>query len=597
MDVYNEEHRTRLFKAMQQSYQNLDPFRQMNLALISDYAGPYYGSPEVVPLPMANLMNQAVDAYVMSLVANRPRVTVETQREELRFFARHFAVAINNYLQQINIEETLRRWVTDAFFMIGIVKVHMGNSQSVQLYDGTWIDPGAPMASNVALDDFVYDMSATRWDQVQFCGDHYRVPLSYLENGPFDPDVVAELEPTSKHWFVGWGQRTEALSRGGNVQDADDIEPMVDLIDVWLRREGQIATFAMDQSGTFSGKLAPLGVVEWIGSERGPYPILSFQEVPENLMPSSPAAHLLGLERLVNVLLRKQGRKAKLQKDINLFSSTDPEAVARIKNARDNEYIHSDDPSAVNVLKQGGVDASTQQFLLNSIDLFDRMAGNLPSMLGLGPQAETLGQEQLIAGAVSKKAGQLAMRCQDATRTLVRNLAHMIWRDAARVIPGRMQIPGVEGATIDATWTPDYRMGEFFDYDLDIDVYLMGYQPPSQKVNSLNQLLTQIYLPLAPALQQQGGSLNMQALTDIFAELLHLPRLKEVVQFSMPDPMEGGGGSGGGQTAPKPASTTRNYVRRSVPTGGTVQGRSVASQQAWSAIAGQSAGGNGTMGA
>jgi hypothetical protein len=585
MNLYNEDDRTRLFQAMRLSYLKLEPFRLLAAGLVEEYAGSAYGYEQVRPRYeiLANLLNQAVDAYVMSLAANRPRGLVETQRPEWRFFAKHYGVAINNLLQEIQIEQVIRKWVLDAFFLLGVVKVHMADTTEVQLYDGVWIDPGTPMATNISLDNWCHDMSATRWDQVKFAADCYRIPFDDLRRGPFDQSVVDDLHPTNKMGFSGWGQRQEYLSKGYQT-DADDVEPMIDVMDVWIPRERKIYTFAMDTGQLFQGKLGPLAELDWDGPELGPYHLLSFNDIPENIMPASPAAQVMGLSRLINNILRKQGRQARRQKELYTYTPAGAESAKRIQRSSDGDWVEVQDPKEVGVLKSGGVDAGNQAFVIHLIDVFDRMCGNLPAMLGLGPQADTLGQEQLIYGSVSKKDAQMRYKVMDATRGLIRNLAYMLWHDAVKVLPGRMSVPGAEGATIDATWAPEFRMGQFHDFDLDVDVFSMPYQPPERKAAAVGQLLATVYLPLAPVLMQQGGEINLQALTELFADYLNLPKLREIIQFSAPPPADLQGMQQGMPPAPPgmpETPTTRNYVRRNVATGGTPQARSLAQQQGW----------------
>ena len=576
MDLYKAEDRERLFQAMDSSYRKLEPFRNLYLGLLEEFVGSSYGSESAKERAetVANLMEQAVEAYTMSLAANRPRVLCETYRSDLKYFARHFSVAINNMIQEIELEKVLQQWVQSAFFSIGIVKVHTAYTTPVSLWDGIWVDPGTPMASNVSIDDWCHDMTAKSWDHIKYAADSYRVPFSDLEDEDvFDQEVVKLLTPGTNVVT----DRAELLSQGDR-QDKDDVEPMIDLMDVWIPKEQRIYTFAMNPSKRFTSLHGPLASYEWSGPENGPYQILSYHNVPDNTMPSPPAAQLSVLSRLANNLLRKQSRQAKRQKDVYTYTPAGAGSAKKVQRTNDGEWVEVQESSEIGVLKMGGVDAANQAFLIQVMNLYDRMAGNLSSMLGLGPQADTLGQEQLIAGNVSKKEAQMRLRVFDATRRLIRNLGFMLWDDTAKVIPGRVPIPGVNGATIDSTWTPEHRNGAFYDYDLDIDVYSMPYQPPSAKVQALNQLLTQIYLPLSAMLERQGGQVNLQALTDIYAEMLHLPRLNDVVQFVSPSP--GDAPSSPTQDVPIPSSTTRNYVRQSISNGGTAQGRDIRMQQA-----------------
>jgi hypothetical protein len=88
---------------------------------------------------------------------------------------------------------------------------------------------------------------------------------------------------------------------------------------------------------------------------------------------------------------------------------------------------------------------------------------------------------------------------------------------------------------------------------------------------------------MGQALTAQGGSINLQALTDVLAEAMDLPRLKQIIQFStVPQPPNPEAQPGPGEESGVPnMPTTRNYVRRSVSSGGTPQARSGANQQAW----------------
>jgi len=143
-----------------------------------------------------------------------------------------------------------------------------------------------------------------------------------------------------------------------------------------------------------------------------------------------------------------------------------------------------------------------------------------------------------------------------------------------------MPVDGADGYYVDTTWAPWHREGHFSDYDLQVDVCSLIYQSPAQRVQAINQLVTGVYAQLLPLLQQQGGTINMQELTDIYAELLNLPRLKRAIQFAFQPAMEA--------ASSKPSSTSREYIRRSVPGGTSMPAQSQIQQQAWARGAGSS---------
>ena len=572
IDPHKEIDRERLFRAMESSHRKLEPFRKLLLELVVDYAGSAYGDPAATARPeiLVNLLNQAVDAYTMALVANRPRIMVSTPNEDRQRFAKQFELAMNHLIEEMKLELTLRQAVLDAFFCVGVVKLQLADSPRVKREENIAMDPGVPFVSNVSLANWVFDIAAPDWHKVRYCAESYRVAFDDLTDDVYDPKVVKQLSPSSKDVFGG--ERLEMITRGQDTDD-DEVEPMIDLMDVWLPREKMIYTFAMDSKDRFVGKLPPLTEMEWDGSEFGPYKILAFNDVPQNIMPTSPASHLAGLARAANTILRKQRRRSRSQKNVHTYTPAGADDAKRIQSASDDEWIKVADASEIGKVEVGGVDATSQAFFTNLVELFDRMGGNLSSILGLGAQAETLGQEQLIYGSASKKIAQMQYRVVDFTEDIIRDLGHMLWTDAAKTIPGKIEIEGAPGFAVDATWTPDLREGDFYDYGLNIDVYSMPYQSPMQRFNLLNSLIAQVYIPLAEPMAQQGGGINFQKLREIHASLINEPRLNEIIEFTGAPPQRPEGNM--------PQSTSREYVRKSVPGGSTPQGQSSSQQQAW----------------
>ena len=576
MDPYNETDRGRLARSIQHDYRQLEPFRSLVSSLAEEYAGPEYGnSSRPKREQLLNLMRQAALGYTMSLAANRPQVLLSTHHGHLKPFAMHYQQSTNNLLKEIRVEETIRQWILDAFFCLGVIKVHLADSGEVQLETDLWMDPGKPFASNIALDNFCFDMSATKWSEVKYAADSYRVPFEYLKNPElFDQDVVKTLQPTSKYAHANDEERLERISLGSEVDD-DEYEPMIDLCDVWIPANGMVYTFAIDSRDKFTIKGPPLAEMVWDGPEFGPYHLLGFCRVPENIMPASTAAHLSGLARLANNLMRKMKRQAHRQKQVQTFTPAGKDSARKAKMANDGDWVEVKDTNEIGVLDLGGVNPNTQAFALDVVDKFDRMGGNLQAKLGLGSQAGTLGQDELIHAAASNEEAFMQTHVLEAVQRLVRDLGWMLWVDEVNVYPGSMPIEGAEGYSVDTTWTPEDREGDFFDYNFDVDVYSMPYQSPQQRVQQLSGLVTGIFAPLMPMLQQQGGLINLQKLTDIYSDLLNEPRLREVVQFSAMVPDMDTPGPAGTQ----PPHTTREYVRRNVPTGGTPQSRSHTMQQ------------------
>lgn len=184
----------RLFDSVEVSYRKLRPYRESVFRLTEEYAGPMYGlegntsATAVKQEKYLNLLKQSVSAYMTLLASNRPRVLLTTTDPRLEPFSEHFQLALNNLLKKINIEKTLSQWVRDAFFWLGVTKVHMGDSGEIIDEGDVSADPGMPFVSNIALDDFFYDTSAAKWSECKYAGDIYRMPIETLQNSM--PTVV-----------------------------------------------------------------------------------------------------------------------------------------------------------------------------------------------------------------------------------------------------------------------------------------------------------------------------------------------------------------------------------------------------------------------
>ncbi|MCU0962874.1 MAG: hypothetical protein MUF48_22490 [Pirellulaceae bacterium] len=566
IDLGNTQDLHRLYSAIDASRQALRPFRQNRLKILREFVGSYYNTQGAQFEVLVNLLNITADAYTIGLAARTPRVRVTTPHVQLRSFGYRYQQALNHYIEEIHFRETLQQIVLDAFFTGGIAKVFLAEWQSIQLLDDVWADPGRPYCCRVSFDDFGLDMSVKDVRRCKFMWDEYRVPWSAVtSDGDYDQSVVKLLAPSSK-WERG-EEQAQQISSGALVDD-DEYEPMCDLMDVWLPDLEQVAVMSRHVPGK------PLKVVE-AGPEGGPYKWLSFAEVPDNVIPTSPAQNLMGLHLLYNGLMRKQARQAKRQKTNPTYRPESVEDAERLKRVNDGDWVKVQDPQGINVIQMGGVDQANLAFSIGVLDLFDRQAGNLRAMAGLGPTAPTLGQEQMIYSAASRKEAKMQHRVHVFVAEVMEAIGHLLWADQTLTIPHTVELVPGSGATLSIDWTPDLREGDFWQYNFEVEPYSMVYEPPEQQAQKMERVIGQL-VNLYPILAQSGGTLDVQELVRHYAEVLNMPELTHIVTFSQPPTMDRGGPAG---EQHMPAQTTRNYVRRNVPTGGTPEHRSHVMQQ------------------
>lgn len=575
MNLYDAPDRLRLATSVEKDFRSLEWVRNLKRCMVESYAGPGYGRPKSRKHEkLVNLAQQTVEAHSIGLVPHCPRSLITSPNPRLTYFAKLFTVTINNYLEEIGLEITLRRFVTDALFGLGVIKLHLRDSAMVQLELDRYADPGLPYASNLPIDNFVFDTQAPVWESVRYAADSYRIAYSELDHPMFDPDEVQNLVASKREE----DDRTSQLSRG-NETDSDDLEDMIDLADFWFPDEGMIYTFPISSRREFKVKGRPVAVMKWDGSERGPYPILSFLDVPDNIIPASMLASLAPQERLINNILKKQGRQAERQKEITAFPAGSEEDVKRINNTDDGGACNVNEPERIKQLFYGGASPLNQALAVSLMQIHNSAAGNLVGMLGQGAQAPTASQEEMIQGRIGSKGASMQSRVRDATKLVVRGVAQMIWNDRALVRQGKIPIEGSK-YSLDAIWAPDDREGSFEDYKF--DVFNQVYQSPDERWMKVSQFVTQIYAPLAQQFMQQGMQLDLEEFTNLAAELWDLPQLKQCIRSVGPTPMldpEAAAGGGG-----QPANTTRTYERRSVAAGPTPQNAANQQIEQWLAM-------------
>lgn len=579
--------RKKLFNAINKSRESLKPFREKRRELVKQYCGDIYGeeskgfNSESNKRTLLNLMNLTAETYTMSMAAQNPNVMIETRHRNLKGFSAHYELAINNQLNDMRFSESLREMVMDAFFGMGIAKVFMAPDGEQQITEDVYLDPGKPFIETISLDDFFFDTQAKRWSQIRFCGNRYRIPLEDLKDERFNQDVVEYAVASDHPDTTELGEeRTSSISNSDGNQD-DEFEDMVDLIDVWFPREGIVRTY-------LEGKetLPPLAEVDWEGPEGGPYYVLSFIDVPDQIMPVAPAYNIAHLHVLMNNMLRKFSRQVQRQKDITAVRQGYDEDGKAIANADDGEVIPVSDPDSVAQLKFGGVDQASLAFSINTMDLFKKASGNIDAMAGLGASAGTVGQEEMIQSAVSEREAKMQTRVLEFVEKISKVVGYMLWADEFKELPGNYTLPGTD-ITIPSNWEPGYREGDFIDYNFTVTPHSMAYQSPSQKLASLNQVVMQVVIPMGEMLAQQGGNFDIQAYLRQVAKFTNNPAINDIVQFQNPPQIPEPEMKGFEESSSKPTNTTRNYVRKSVQGGGTPEGRSHVQMQSLLGASGQ----------
>lgn len=510
MDPKNDVDRSRLSRAIEQSYRDLEPFRTSRRELIEDYVGNRYGNGEGIRgrrlTIYVNLMQTVAEAYRVSLSYNEPRFCVSTWKTEYRSFADRFSTALNSYASKIHLGETIRELINDAIFQIGISKIYLKDSGYLSMDGDVWSDPGMPFVSRVSLDNWVHDVTKSDFRHAQFMCDRYEMDYDAAKSCTwFDAGVRDRLQPTR---LTDRSSRIDAVSTLAtqSTHNNQQIEDVVLLADVFLPKEKLICTYPVRERMQLADY--PLACTPWTGPDTGPYRFLSFIDVPDNIMPTSPAQSLRDLFYLYNFLMRKIARRAQQERTIGTYTSRAVKDMNRAMTAEDMEYICCDNPQDIGTIKIPGPDQGLVSFTYGLEQLFKQSAGNIDALLGLGTTANTAAQSNLIDQKVGMKMAESRRRVNRFVSELASDVGEMLWTDPAQVIPGERNVPGTD-MPIDATWLPPHpddptrRKGAKADYELFVEPYSMEFQSPQEHLQDIRGYV-ELTASVAPLLQQSG---------------------------------------------------------------------------------------------
>ena len=566
-DLANPEKRGRLRKAIKASRDAMAGHRRVRKLMIEHYCGSWYDQtcPQDADKILVNLVNQTARIYTVALAANNPQVLVSTPDIDNLPFAARFEVNLNKLIGDMELDQTFRSIVLDAFFCLGCGVVMMRDTDTrfhgiLESEEDVWLDPGEPWLNRVSLDDLILDMPAKELSKMRYCGHRYRADYEKVMDEPgYSKKVKDKLKPTSRESFDSTSSTRDI---GTDPAQDDDLKDMVWLEDLWIAENKSIATMPCDQD------IEPLIERDWIGSQAGPYKFLSLGDVPDRIIPAAPAINLFGMHLQQNRLHRRMEDDSDAHRVVNVYPPGMEEDAERLRTSERNGWYRGKSPEQIKQFESGGIDQrdmALAQFIQTE---YDRFAGNLQAMGGLGAQAGTLGQEEMIYGELSRNVADMRMAVVNFASESILDLGHLMWEDQTLEIRSSIEV-GNSGIKVRSDWTPRHRDGEFEDYQFRVEPYSMVFKMPEQKLQELFQVL-QEFAPLWPMFQASGASLDAEAIVDEIARLKNRPEFKRFITFAAPSPML----NGDQNTIRSPAVTSRETIRKNVATGGTPDARS-----------------------
>lgn len=508
------------------------------------------------PINLLGLYNRIV---VPALVGKNPRCMLSTFKPADKPVVAVEQDWINPELERMNIAETFQRCVLDALCFFGVCKVALATPSDAAM-TGWQMQAGQPYAEYVDPDDWVCDPHARHPSQFSFMGHRYRAPIDVLRKFKQFSRDRQNLTPSDDEYINPEGdERISTLGRtylAGNVAEFED---MADLWEIYLPRHKLVVTFEDQWLSGPRGK--PLRVQRWLGPACGPYHLLQYGLVPGNWMGKGPKLDLYDLHLFLNRTYRKLMRQADNQKNIGLVKGSASEDGTRVLKTDDMEFTKVDDPSAIQVVPWNGPNQNNFQMFMTGKDIFSWLGGNLDMLGGLSPQSKTASQDELLAQNASAAMAAMQNSTMSFTVSVLKSLLWFHHHHPTQVMRTRHVIPDTGGVAFTRSVTPQQRQQvPFEEMDVRIDPYSLVYQTPQSRLQTLMQTITQMYIPLAGLMQQQGVSLDLNKMLQKIGRYSDDPDLEEVLTVAAPPPMDSpsGAGADGPSAAPQ---TKRSYER------------------------------------
>lgn len=506
----------KIHDAVKLGHKRLQAWRAARCMYVKAYAGQFYGrETAVIGNEPLNLIFNAASIIVPTLVSNFPKNVVSTKFVAYRQYAELFGMGLDYLHKKIDLRTTLRRWVVDSLFTMGIIKTGLASSNDLVMFgDNTGVDAGEPYAEIVDFDDWVIDPACRRLEEASFVGHKVRAPRqTLLDSGLFANHIVERLARVGTSTTDS--DSLSDLSRGQVSADrAAELQDMVEVYELWVPAAKAIVTLPAD--GQVYDEF--LRVEDFYGTDDGPYTYLSLTPpVPNNPLPVAPVGIWYDLHMMANRMAKKIMEQADRQKTVLGYRPAAADDAQELIDAADGEAISMQDPEGVKSYSWGGQQQSNEAHLGQLAYWFSMMSGNTDQLGGLRTGAETATGQQILQGNQSVRIEDMRDIIYHATGTISRKLAWYLHTDPLIALPlvkrqavppqmaqtpyGPIMVSPARSEEVQVVLTPEMRQGEFLDYNFSIEAKSMSRMDPAMKLQKALIFASRV-LPSAAAAAQ-----------------------------------------------------------------------------------------------
>jgi hypothetical protein len=518
----------KISKIVDASFDKFDHSRKARLRFLAQYVGRFYAKnrPDEVEDKKAsplNLIYQAVNTLVPNLVFRDPRFKVRTDILAYRGYADMLELGANTVAKKIKFRRNLRMAIVDSLFFAGFIKTGIATSgQFITMADQT-IALGEPFADRVDPDDMIMDPMARDWEEQMFVGNRFRVlRQDLLDSGMYDNDLIASL------------QNREDYSRSGHAsdisgqanQDAKDLMDFVDLAEIYIPRDKRVVTIPWVRGGQNASQF--IRDVDYSGPDSGPFHMLGYAQIPDNLLPLPPVSLWYDLHILGNRMARKIARQSDRNKRVLVYDGSSVEDAKTIVEAEDGEAVHIQNVNGVKEVNYGGATEDAYGFMQWVETKFSDMANSLDMLSGQKADAPTATQSEMLQQNSSIRLADLQNQVYDFAAEVGTDIAFFLHTDPLIELPLVRRKNGVDEQVV---YTPEERQGDFICYALNVQPMSMARPDPARKVQHLLQFAQGIIPAAAQAAQILGPAFRIGPYLERIALEIGLEEFDEIIDM------------------------------------------------------------------
>ena len=518
----------RLSRAVHIGFKKLQKFRKSRKALLAEYVGRFYEGDmgQLIPLedraakPLS-LIYQGATTMVANLAYNNPKARVRSGFMKYRPYGELLEMAVNHLQEEQKKRETIRKLIVDAIFSAGFAKCGMASSSQAFYLEGEWHDMGQPYCDRVDLDDLTIDPLAKDWRSVFFVGDRCRVPKTYLRQRGIADDDIRKMD--SRYDYGQIRQEVASISGDKELTEANELVQYVDTVDVYVPELGNIYVIPYTKDGSAD---TILNTVPYEGPEGGPYHMLAFAPVPDNLMPAPLAGVWYDLHILAYHVARKAADQATRQKRVVAYIPAASDDAAELMDAEDGDYVKVEHIEGIKELGIGGSDPSTYEFVTWARQAYAEAALNLDLLSGTGVDEPTATQSQMVQANTSVRLADMQEQVYYFVAELMNHDLWTLHYDPFIELP---MVKRTGGRDAQVVFTPEEREGDAIDYRLTVAPRSMARQDPNMKARRLMELASNVIPAFAQAAQMLGPAFRIDRALALIAQEMDIEELDEII--------------------------------------------------------------------